>query len=134
MKKGGGGEKMSEIMFRGKRLRDNKWIYGAGVKRHRDKVFLIDASNTVLSLAFNIATLVRVNPETVGRYIGIVDDNGDKIFVGDIIRAGTERYTICECQGGCIGRLYVEKFPASCYPHIVGNIYDNTELLDWSKP
>lgn len=82
-----------------------------------------------------------VDPETVGQYTGMVDRHGTKIFEGDIIDFfdrsdgdgyGVVRYdaeeTIFEFEydNFCkdLGRRY---WPEDV--EVVGNIYDNPELL-----
>ena len=92
---------------------------------------------------------VNVNPDTVGQYTGLKDKNGTKIFDGDIVlvpyidpifkcawndTSPCERATVKYCNG----MFYVEyiesgdKFTLSAmdgYMKIIGNIYDNPELL-----
>ena len=92
---------------------------------------------------------VNVNPDTVGQYTGLKDKNGTKIFDGDIVlvpyidpifkctwndTSPCERATVKHCNG----MFYVEyiesgdKFTLSAmdgYMKIIGNIYDNPELL-----
>ena len=56
------GEKMREIKFRGKRLRDGKWVYG---------FFRIDDYNLIIAIDGNFIVEYKVNPETVGQFTGL---------------------------------------------------------------
>lgn len=126
---------MREILFRGKRIDNGAWIEG-------DLLQNIDAIK-IRELEKEKREIVKsyeVYPETVGEYTGLTDKHGRKIFEGDIIK-----YT----KDGCIYEVVfaiedgIAKFCAmdtidgkSLYyintakDKIIGNIYDNPELLE----
>lgn len=95
---------------------------------------------------------IEVSPETVGQFTGLTDKNGKKIFEGDIITLYDEnnkpignysiefyKYAYCYVQNICGTKCYdllkVEQRDESgeifaTYSYgIIGNIYDNPELL-----
>lgn len=74
---------MREILFRGKRTDNGKWVEGD----------LIHLPSGIAILANGYA---YIDPETVGQYIGLEDDNGDKIFEGDIVRLTYENLLLQE--------------------------------------
>ena len=63
-----------EILFRAKRVDNNEWAFG-------DLLHLPNGDVVILSNK----GYVKVIPETVGQFIGLVDKNGEKIFENDII-------------------------------------------------
>lgn len=131
---------MREILFRGKRKDNGEWVYGN---------YAVTDNNEKQHFIFqNKAFEFEVDPETVGQYTGITDDNGKKIFEGDILGVTnddpdydyiTKVYldcdTLCvdvECQDydcTAIG-FAVDIWGDECdRVEIIGNIYDNPELL-----
>ena len=136
---------MREILFRGKRTDNGEWVYGNLVRGCDEKyAYMVEFGNRELCRNY-----VNVNPDTVGQYTGLKDKNGTKIFEGDIVlvpyidpifkctwndTSPCEWATVKYCDGVfCVE--YIEsgdKFTLSAmdgYMEIIGNIYDNPELL-----
>lgn len=132
---------MREILFRGKRKDNGEWVYGN---------YAVTDNNEKQHFIFqNKAFEFEVDPETVGQYTGITDDNGKKIFEGDILGITNDdpdydyiTKVYLDCDTLCVdvqGQDYdytsigfaIEIWDDECdQVEIIGNIYDNPELLE----
>lgn len=135
---------MREILFRGKRIDNGEWIQGFLSKSRNTEEkpallkFCIDyEENGVMYSAI-------VDPETIGQYTGLTDKNGKRIFEGDIIKHYNRKddSTIFD-TGRVFWRGEYARFlrtsedeckyflieDMSCPYEVIGNIYDNPELL-----
>lgn len=132
---------MREILFRGKRKTDNKWLYGFPYVARKNAVKI----NWYCSDFGNMRT-DEVNPETVGQYTGLTDKNERKIFEGDIIeghRHSQWNHELMRCviaynrdhfearhyTRGIHGNYFTYKTVFSKDVVVIGNIYDNPELI-----
>ena len=129
---------MREIKFRGKCMFSNEWVYGDLIhKRHDRNALMIQDEN---GLGCDVV------PETVGQFTGLRDYDGKEIFEGDIVKCcymipewgwsgGAEEKeeevigAVEYCRGDfCIGEYPIVGFQEN-EMEVIGNIYDNPELL-----
>lgn len=130
---------MREILFRGRRVDNDEWVYG----------FLVEATNVITDkkATFIFKQKVRaatyfteVKPETVGQFTGLTDKNGKKIFEGDVVKydGSCGEIVFFEYHGAFMSKekdIYLEwlsKIPryGTGIMEIIGNIYDNKEILE----
>ncbi len=121
---------MREILFKAKRIDNGEWVEGYYQKRYdeiereRYYIFLCE-SNIVWEYA-------EVDINTICQYTGLTDKNGCKIWENDIMKYvwdGKECIDVIEYQEPIF--TYSHSFRWSLYEdEVVGNIFDNPELLE----
>ena len=114
---------MREILFRGKF--GNEWKYG----------FLsIEPKGLVIKEPYKneSSNVWHIDADTVGQYTDLTDKNGTKIFEGDIVKYGdTVHNVVFEQRNGTayFGLVYSTLETLLKQIEVIGNIYDNPELL-----
>ena len=122
---------MRDILFRGKRTDNGKWVYG----------LLCRVGDTYANIRrMDTGFLYSVLTNTIGQFTGLTDKNGRKIFEGDIVKTshgGSTYYAKIEWDSGSFWVTnhdiqmpnYISEVSRT-YLEIIGNIYDNPELLE----
>lgn len=128
---------MKEILFRGKRVDNGEWVYGAYYKQEhfygdKKEAHCIITTSDVLSNDLWLG-YEEVIPETVGQYTGLNDKNGEKIFEGDIAKdnyGNIYRIIFSDMGYFCAENYIFWEFITDLGEiEVIGNIHDNPELL-----
>ena len=139
---------MREILFRGKRTYDGKWLYGNLIIDCIGKLHVISPEYFYedghhLMYDDDTDQPVFINPITIGQYTGMKDKNGKKIFEGDILQTEDE---IVVVEWHKPSASWYSKFVKYLEPRehwwtgilcsqwgeyatVIGNIHDNPEML-----
>lgn len=128
---------MREIKFRGRNVRHG-WLTGHYVVNRGVHFIVEDGIADPLTTWEDYA----IAPETVGQYTGLKDRNGKDVWEGDLLRTPEGDIMVAEWIDAkiitrCV-RPYNPRYKNSltfAYPVsvVVGNIYDNPELLEEGK-
>lgn len=131
---------MRERISRGKRFDNGEWVYWDRYGRITDingepTKTEIDMP-TLLRYPIYISDLPIIEDDTVGDYTGLTDKNGKRIFEGDIISGRGDTYKVMFDRGvfrtensRYTTRLYVAIYIEKI-DEVIGNVYDNPELLE----
>jgi uncharacterized phage protein (TIGR01671 family) len=137
---------MREILFKGKRLDNGEWITGhllryddgrARIVPNNTDIFCFEKDESIIQTVAH-----RIAPETVGQYTGFVDKNGKKIFEGDIVSIcnsktfffivywnhAVKSFILKSTVNGVNG-IDCNVLNSTQDIEVVGNIYDNPELI-----
>lgn len=136
-----------EIKFRGKRVKMDdpleRWIEGSCVEYTNIR------DEKVVRIMSKSGYQNEVYPETVGQFTGLYDKNGKEIYEGDILRSvkfhDIVGYVMYDKKEGAfmfikIDELMKTELETRCHiterrlnefpKEVIGNIYDNKELLE----
>ena len=147
---------MREILFRGKDIDSGLWCYG-------DMAHDREGNPYIRFWAHNGYLVKGVEPETVGQFTGFTDKNNKRIFEGDILNGFvypffnleknfhnyfaeviwfdecgafglyTYKNPLSKVRGISAGNSdYMEEFDSDQW-EVIGNIFDNPELLEVEK-
>ena len=129
---------MCEILFRGKRVDNGEWVEGFPYITHggEHQIRYYDSESNIENCSHTVI------PDTLGRFTGLTDCNGTKIFEGDVVKFKYFDDWIGKIEYDSDSALFTVIFAdgdddyfgrVSCGDcEVIGNIYDNPELMEVS--
>lgn len=134
---------MRQILFRGKKIDNGEWTYGLYFEHSIDG----QKKSYIKYQTFDEGFVTdEVNTDTIGQYTGIRDDEGVKIFEGDIVEVRYDDDTVYTTEVRAYGNTLcvdvededydftaidfaVEKWREEdyCELKVISNIYDKEE-------
>ena len=136
------------VKFRGESKRTGEWLYGDLVRNVEGAFAIVPPFEMTMD---NLCDRYEVDEETIGQFTKLLDKNGKEIYEGDIVRfddapyivngnkyegnvmmyrgAYCVRYNVNICDEYFFAPLFADDF-ADRKTVILGNVYDNSELLN----
>lgn len=140
-----------EIKYRGKRLDTGEWVSGYPFYDSAAGILIQPPVFKVIN-GFSVPyRLYPVNPESVGQFSGFCDKNKSEIFEGAVVRAplfdpifkDTISDRFCNAVIGFNLGSFVVQYYGGAYNvylsdiadrlEVIGNVIDNSDLLEESK-
>ena len=138
---------MREILFKAKRIDNGEWIEGHYTECRGETFIGIDTSSMFKIFCPPVIRWFKVSSETICQFTGLCDRYGNKIWENDILKTWSDEYAQVKFgfynTGSAIGNynqgFYAAFSEDSYYRHelgywckesyVIGNIFDNKELL-----
>ena len=125
---------MRTIKFRGKRIDNGEWVYGAFYPIKSEDVYFI--INNCKSIDFDDDDTTfngyKVHKKSVGEFTGLYDINGKEFYEGDILKGKTGKNYEVGFKNGCFlakdGSVAILGAEMEAF-EVIGNIYENPELV-----
>lgn len=130
-----------EIKLRGRSTNSGKWLYGCLLKNEEGKFAVVKPFKVNMD---NECSCCEVDEETIGQFTGLKDKNNKEIYEGDIVLQqgynGKKIPMVVKFENGAFIVGYhkgssTRKTPmlVSSKCEVIGNIYDNINLLEDGK-
>ena len=135
---------MRQIKFRGKSLKNKKWVYGDLMRNICATRIVRYKETDTESVQRADWDYIEVDDSTVGQFTGLTDCNGKEIYEGDILVYGGQHKHVVEFKHGMFGYTLMDGWflgygsnpnftfnplDKSKEHEVIGNIHDNPELL-----
>ncbi|MCY9765092.1 YopX family protein [Paenibacillus alvei] len=117
--------------YRGKRIDNGEWVYGYLIGDDVIVGEIVEWDDDYFCTLF----WLKVDPETVGQYIGKKDQFGTEIYEGDIDGSDDENPMYVTFEDAQYGLKFIDdiNYFNNCiqweYTHVIGNMHEHPHLL-----
>ena len=118
---------MRKTKFRGLRIDNGKWVVGDLIQQGETDAFIIVAITVIGDFMQVYGN--SVVPESVAQFTGLCDKNGREIYEGDILQHESQKQSINTMKWNKHEASFTKFLPLRKF-EIIGNIYENPELLE----
>lgn len=131
-------------LFKAKRLDNGEWVQGVPFEIEGKTVILINDNENLLRVHYLEENMwdaeicaIEVEADTICQYTGLKDKNGTMIWENDIVKINNSKVnmliTFREFEIICTipnEKYYKHRLEYDTEYEVVGNIFDNPELLE----
>ena len=125
---------MRQIKFRGKSLKNKKWVYGDLMRNICATRIVRYKETDNESVQRADWDYIEVDDSTVGQFTGLTDRNGKEVYEGDIVRyidANDEPKTSeVRFVDAAFSPLTEIMWMGDMECEVIGNIFDNRNLIE----
>ena len=125
---------MRTIRFRGKSKKIGEWLYGDLVRNVEGAFAIVPPFEMSMN---DYCGNYEVDKETIGQFTGLFDESGRAVYEGDLLGGYNDVIMVVWFDGGFCESIsdLVEplKYLDVENREVIGNIYDNKELLERVK-
>ena len=134
------GRENGRYLFKAKRVNNGEWVQGyyvKGLNMYGKEVHLIFEPNTMFYSSGETDGWYKVDPTTICQCTGLRDKNGKLIWENDIVKINNSKVNVLITFGEfeiiCTipnEKYYKHRLEYDTEYEVVGNIFDNKELLE----
>lgn len=132
------GESMEDrYLFKAKFDDSDRWVKGQLVEVNDTYLIIPNHASKILAGWFSASNIIEVKKDTIFRYTGLKDRNGNLIWENDIVKINNSKVNtlitfrdfeiICTIPNE---KYYKHRLEYDTEYEVIGNIFDNPELLE----
>lgn len=124
-------------LFKAKFDDSDRWVKGQLVEVNDTYLIIPNHASKILAGWFSASNIIEVKKDTVCRYTGLKDRNGNLIWENDIVKINNSKVNtlitfrdfeiICTIPNE---KYYKHRLEYDTEYEVIGNIFDNPELLE----